>query len=139
MTMHNYSICLYEKMSQDVGRTPRRQPITLESLCPVKHSLPPVQSAFKRDFHHLYISCILRHTEDAEETPTVFARYAVGVFQHPFRHSYFLVRAVTICRVVYGASWFELVRFHFQRVCTATTVVLDLSLTVNTIAAVGNL
>ena len=32
----------------------------LESLCPAKHSLPPAQSTFKLDFHHLHISCILK-------------------------------------------------------------------------------
>ena len=111
----------------------------LESLYPVKHSLPLVQSAFKRDFHHLYISCILRYTEDAEDSLTIFVHYAVGIFQPPVCHSYFFVCAVTAHKVAYKANWLELVRLHFQCVHhTNTTLVLDLALTVNTIVVVGN-
>ena len=42
----------------------------LESLCPAKHSLPPVHSAWKRDFHHLHISCVFQVRKNADDTYT---------------------------------------------------------------------
>ena len=51
----------------------------------------------------------------------------------------FFDRAATAIRVLYEASWFELIRLHFQRVRTADAILLVFALTVNAIDAVRNL
>lgn len=97
-----------------------------------------------------YVSCILRYTEDAEDTLTVL--YCIYLYctvsictlcscclSASILLLQLFVRAVVTPRVTYKASWFNLVRLHFQHVRTTTAVVVDLALTVNTIAAVGKL
>ena len=109
----------------------------LESLCFSKHSLTPVKSAFKQDFT-TNVSPPSKVCKDVKDTLTAFAHYIVCAFQPPFSHSYVFIQAAATRRVVCRAIWFELIKLLFQRVCTATTL-LVLALTVNTIAAVRNL
>lgn len=95
-------------------------------MCSAKHSLTLVQSAFKRDFDHLYISpASLRYAKD-EDTLVCFSLHFVALTSSsellPFAES---------CMRPVGKA--------FQCIHSAATVLLVLAHTVNTIVAVGNL
>lgn len=135
------NVYLYNLPLWDGSETPRQQAITLTcwNLCVLPSiPLPPVQSAFKPDFHHLHISCIFKVRKKCGIYPYCICA-PVGVVQPPFCCFCCLILAATACRVTYKLSWFKLVRLHFQCVRTAAAILLILALTVNAISAVRNL
>ena len=101
MTMQNYiqsaSLKRFLIRWKQNTRTTSNHAGMLESLCPAKHSLPSIQSAFKRDFHHTY----LLYLYCAHKMQKILLLYL---------HTLELV--------------FELVRLHFQHVHTATTILI---------------